>query len=165
MARVRGRDVLFYFNPPSSRCTYESEHIRKTRGQTDRQKERIVSANASQTGWPEWFLVFGVIHTHTHDDRDSTYSRRYVVHAHPVEAAKESPRDSSSRGRAHHVERYILHGGGFECFRVKSSCKCSFGRSNPPVETLEFLAGYVTGSLRLSFGRVPLERKLRRDAL
>lgn len=73
--------------------------------------------------------MFGVAHTTT-----GTYSRRYVVHAHPVEAAKESPRDSSCRT---HVEG-TYHTAVVECFRVESSCKCSFGRLNLPAETLSF---------------------------
>lgn len=131
------RSPLFYFNPPSSRCTRESEHIRKTERQADggegKERERDTSGSSLQTRPKRAGLSGFSCSVSRTPDGCGTHSLLRVSRAHPVEAAKESPRAGGGLR-----EGYTLH--MVECFRAESSRKRSFGRAGSKLH--EFLAGF-----------------------
>jgi len=113
---------------------------RKKREGGKQERKRDTSRSSLQT-YPKraGLSGFPCSASRTHDAAapGGTHLRHYVFHAHPVEATKKSPRDSSSRRRIRHVKGTYCT-AVVECFRAESSCKCSFGHSNLPVETRSF---------------------------
>lgn len=135
----------------------ESEHIRKTgrqiqrgEGEEEETYEWVVSTNAPQTGWPEWFPVFGVAHTRRGGNTVAVL------------------RGSRAPGRSGERESSRTHplAGGLATWRVHIRRSSVFAPSGEQLRILEFLAetpSFSRGSVAsltwcLEGGRVPPRR-------
>lgn len=111
-------------------------YIRKIDGKGERRENGSLQTHPKRLAW-----VVSRVRRRAHTTT-GTHSRRYVVYAHPVEAATESPRDSSSRRRrTRHVEGTHCNEGFPRGEQLQMFVRSKLGSFSP---------GFTSSSSRLS---------------